>query len=88
MEIAENTLTQMMDAFVSIVSNNLNTIMKFLAAITIVMSVPMLIASLYGINVPLPGGADANAFGVILAISLLLSLLVIVFLARMDWLWG
>jgi magnesium transporter len=85
-EIAENILTQMMDAFASIVSNNLNTVMKFLAAITIVISVPMLIASLYGMNVPLPGGSAAGVFGIILAISIVLSLLVIFIFRKLDWL--
>jgi magnesium transporter len=84
-EIAENILTQMMDAFASIVSNNLNAVMKFLAAITIIISVPMLIASLYGMNVQLPGGSQTNIFVYLIALSLLLSILVIVIFRRMDW---
>lgn len=85
-EITENILTQMMDAFASIVSNNLNTVMKFLAAITIVISVPMLIASLYGMNVSLPGANQTSAFAVILIASLILSVLVIALFRKLDWL--
>jgi len=85
-DIAENILTQMMDAFASIVSNNLNTVMKFLAAITIIISLPMLIASLYGMNVPLPGESQSGAFGYVIAISLILAIMVIVIFRRMDWL--
>jgi len=85
-DIAQNILTQMMDAFASIVSNNLNTVMKFLAAITIVISIPMLIASLYGMNVPLPGETSTNTLGVLIFLSLILSLLVIVLFRRRDWL--
>lgn len=85
-EIAQDILTQMMDAFASIVSNNLNTVMKFLAAITIVISVPMLIASLYGMNVPLPGELDSQTFGLLVAASSLLSLVVIGLFRRKDWL--
>jgi len=85
-EISESILTQMMDAFASIVSNNLNTVMKFLAAITIVISIPMLIASLYGMNVPLPGGSQPGVFGLILVISILLSVLVIFLFRKLDWL--
>ena len=85
-EIAQNILTQMMDAFASIVSNNLNTVMKFLAAVTIIISIPMLIASLYGMNVPLPGEQQANAYVYILAVSLLLSLIVVLIFRDRDWL--
>jgi len=85
-DIAQDILTQMMDAFASIVSNNLNTVMKFLAAITIVINVPMLIASIYGMNVPLPGGMNFHTFGYLIASSILLSVLVIVLFRRKDWL--
>ena len=40
-----------MDAFASVISNNLNIVMKFLATITIVMSIPTMVASFYGMNV-------------------------------------
>jgi len=85
-DIAQNILTQMMDAFASIVSNNLNTVMKFLAAVTIIISIPTLIASIYGMNVPLPGESAAQSFSVLLALSVLLSVLVIVVFRKMDWL--
>lgn len=85
-DIAQNILTQMMDAFASIVSNNLNTVMKFLAAVTIIISIPTLIASIYGMNVPLPGESAAQSFVYVLGISILLSILVILLFRRMDWL--
>lgn len=49
--IYSNILSGTMDAFASIISNNLNIVMKFLTSITIVMSVPTIIASFYGMNV-------------------------------------
>ena len=39
-----------MDAFASVISNNLNIVMKFLATVTIVMSIPTMIFSAYGMN--------------------------------------
>jgi magnesium transporter len=84
--ISQNLLTQMMDAIASIVSNNLNTVMKFLTAITIIISIPMLIAGLYGMNVPLPGSASASTLGIMIILSLVLSLLVVVIFRRRDWL--
>ena len=47
-------LAGMMDAFASIISNNLNMVMKFLAAATIIISIPNLVASFFGMNVPVP----------------------------------
>lgn len=85
-DIAQNILTQMMDAFASIVSNNLNTVMKFLAAVTIIINIPILIASIYGMNVPLPGGSAGLTFIYLLGLSVLLSILVIIVFRRMDWL--
>ncbi|MEG2893461.1 MAG: CorA family divalent cation transporter, partial [Clostridium sp.] len=45
-----NILSGTMDAFASIISNNLNIVMKFLASITIIMTIPTIIASIYGMN--------------------------------------
>jgi len=53
-DIYTNILGGTMDAFASIISNNLNIVMKFLAIITIVMAVPTIITSFFGMNVPLP----------------------------------
>lgn len=49
--IYSNILSGTMDAFASIISNNLNIVMKFLASITIVMAVPTIITSFYGMNI-------------------------------------
>lgn len=48
--IYSNTLSGTMDAFASIISNNQNTVMKFLASITIIMTIPNIISSIYGMN--------------------------------------
>ncbi len=51
-EIYSNILSGMMDAFASVISNNLNVIMKKLTLISIVIMIPTLIASVFGMNVP------------------------------------
>jgi magnesium transporter len=84
--IANNILSSMMDAFASIISNNLNTIMKFLASITIVLSLPTLIASFYGMNVVLPMAEHPLAFVVVAFLALGISILVALIFARRDWL--
>ena len=52
--ITSNILSGMMDAFASIISNNLNTVMKFLASVTIIVNLPAMFSSFYGMNVNLP----------------------------------
>lgn len=50
-EIYSNVLSGMMDAFTSIISNNLNIVMKFLAAVTILVAIPTMVTSFWGMNV-------------------------------------
>jgi len=52
--ISSNILSSMMDAFASIISNNLNVVMKFLASVTILVSLPAIVTGFYGMNVDLP----------------------------------
>lgn len=69
-------LSGMMDAFASVISNNLNIVMKLLAIITIVLSVPTMIFSAYGMNVSpagMPFAASPAGFWMIILISVLLS---------------
>ena len=61
-DIAYSVLSDMMDAFASIVSNNLNSVMKMLTSVTILLAVPTLVASIYGMNVDLPGERSAGTF--------------------------
>jgi len=78
-------LSGMMDAFASIISNNLNVVMKALAAITIVINVPAIVAAFYGMNVQLPGENHPLAFLTVFAISLLLSGIAVAIFYKRDW---
>lgn len=84
--IAESILSQMMDAFASIISNNLNVVMKVLTSVTIILSLPTLLASLYGMNVPLPGAGEPWAFFLVLGVGAALAVAVAVLFWRKDWL--
>lgn len=77
-----NVLSSTMDAYASIVSNNLNGVMKFMTAWTIVIMVPTFIASLYGMNVRLPLASDPLAFGHICLICLIMTICLIIFFNR------
>lgn len=74
------------DAFASLISNNLNVVMKFLAAVTIVLTVPMIIASIYGMNVALPGESRPDMFTFLLLLSIVLTALVAAWFHRRGWL--
>jgi magnesium transporter len=78
-------LSSMMDAFASIISNNLNGVMKALAAITIIINVPAVVAAFYGMNVALPGETHPLAFLTVIGISLSLTALAIFIFYKRDW---
>jgi magnesium transporter len=67
--IYSSILSGTMDAFASIISNNLNIVMKFLTSVTIVMAVPTMISSFFGMNVPVPL-TSPGSFWIIMGISL------------------
>ena len=69
--ISNNILSSMMDAFASIISNNLNVVMKFLASVTILLSLPTIITSFFGMNVALPFANQSFSWQLILGISML-----------------
>ncbi|MBA4379146.1 MAG: magnesium transporter [Anaerolinea sp.] len=83
--IASNILSSMMDAFASIISNNLNVVMKALATITIVVNMPTIVASFYGMNVNLPFQSHPLAFFITLGISATLVGIAIYIFAKRDW---
>ncbi|WP_425446262.1 magnesium transporter CorA family protein [Dethiothermospora halolimnae] len=82
--IYSNILSGMVDAFASVISNNLNIVMKILTSITIVMSIPTMLASFYGMNVGLPFQNSPYAFLIILLSSLSLSIIAIIVLFKKD----
>lgn len=53
-EVHSNILSGMMDAYASIISNNMNIVMKFLTSFTIILTIPTMVFSFYGMNVHLP----------------------------------
>ena len=84
--IQTEILSSTLDTFASIISNNLNAVLKVLTTLTIVVSLPTLVASFFGMNVSLPGEGHPLAFLGIFGFSLLLiSIAVFIFFKR-DWL--
>ena len=77
-------LTSTMEAYSSIISNNLNGVMKFLTSLTILISVPTLIASIWGMNVELPFESNPYGFFILLGISMVVAIVAFVWLKRKD----
>jgi len=71
-------LASMMDAFASVISNNLNIVMKFLTSVTIVLSIPTMIASFFGMNVPVPWQQSTAGFIYAMVVALMLTISVTV----------
>lgn len=78
-------LSGTMDAFASVISNNLNIVMKFLATVTIVLSIPTMISSFFGMNfINIPGGEAKYGFYIVTAGAFALTAFVAIILAKKD----
>jgi len=85
--IFREIIDSMTDTYATIISNNLNEVMKFLAGITIVCSIPTMIASFLGMNVPLTLlQSNPFSFIIIVLISLVLAVIIAIILKKKDML--
>ncbi len=75
----------MMDAFASVISNNLNMVMKQLTSISIILMIPTLIASVYGMNVPNSFEQANWAFPGIIVVSVLMSFVGFLLFRKRKW---
>jgi len=74
-KIYSDILNGTMDAYASIISNNLNSVMKVLTIITIILSIPTIIGSFWGMNVSVPFAQNSYGFYIVIGISLLICLI-------------
>lgn len=72
-EMHRNILESMMDAFASIISNNLNMVMKFLTSVTIILAIPTMISGFWGMNVKVPLSNHPLGFVLIALLAFLIS---------------
>ena len=85
-QIYTNILNGTLDAYASIISNNLNGVMKFLTSVTIILAVPTMISSFWGMNVELPFQNSKVGFIIMIAIAVVTTLIVTWWLNRKDML--
>ena len=81
-QIYSNILNGTMDAYASIISNNLNIVMKFLTSITILLAIPTLISGYWGMNVPVPFAHNPYGFVIVILLSIGLSWICMIWLKR------
>ncbi|MCR5833504.1 MAG: magnesium transporter CorA family protein [Selenomonadaceae bacterium] len=86
-EMYSQILSQMADIFSSIISNNQNMVMKFLAAMTIIIAVPTVIASFFGMNVPVPLSENHLGFVIVILIAVLASTVAAIIFWRKNMFW-
>jgi magnesium transporter len=83
--VYSNILGNMMSAFASIISNNLNHVVNRLTSVTIILMVPTLIAGIYGMNIDLPLQHKSYAFLFVILFSIFVTLTFIIYFKRKKW---
>lgn len=83
--VYSDIMTGTMDAFGGIINNNINTIMRRMTSVSIVLMLPTLIASLYGMNVGLPHSESPWAFVIIVLLCLTLSTIAFFIFKKIKW---
>lgn len=83
-KIYSDILSGTMDAFASVISNNLNIVMKVLTSITIVMAIPTIIASFFGMNVPVPMENNHFAFYLIIVGAIVICFVTTMIMSKRD----
>ena len=83
-EMYSKILARLADTFSSVISNNQNLVMKFLAAMTIIVAIPTVVSSFFGMNVPVPFAENPLGFAYIMIIAVVISITSAYVLWRRD----
>ena len=85
-KIYSDILNGTMDAYASIISNNLNRVMKYLTSITIILAIPTMVASYWGMNVSVPLQDNPWGFPIIFIFSIMIAIVATIWLGKKDML--
>lgn len=80
------SIVNIREAYSTIMSNDLNRIIRILTVLTVLISVPTLIASVYGMNIDLPFADSESAFVQLMVLSFILSLFLLIYFKIKKWL--
>ena len=83
--IYTNILSSTLDAFASIINNNMNNVLKRLTSITIILSLPALVTGIYGMNVPIPYSDSHYAFYIPILLSVGISIIISWYFMKKKW---
>ena len=83
--IYTNILSSTLDAFASIINNNMNNVLKRLTSITIILSLPALVSGIYGMNVPIPYANSHYAFYIPIVLSIGISIIISWYFMKKKW---
>lgn len=81
-----NILVSTMDAYASIINNNMNLVIKRLTTITILISLPTLIASFFGMNVRVPFEGESHGFWIAISVSIIFAAVMSAYFNKKKWL--
>jgi magnesium transporter len=84
--IYSKILKTLTDVFAIVINNNLNHIMKRLAALAFIIAIPTLVSGIYGMNVELPLQENLHAFGIIMVMTLVFMIIAVTILRRRKFL--
>lgn len=79
------TIVNIREAYSTLLTNNLNGVIRLLTVVTVVLAIPTFVASLFGMNVPVPFPQTAHSFWIILFIAMFISALVLLWFRKNDW---
>lgn len=80
--IYRDILSGTMDAFASVISNNLNIVMRLLTILTILIAIPSMIASFFGMNTGVPWQGQISGFYIVIGISVAICIIVGIFMFK------
>ncbi|HIA92171.1 TPA: magnesium transporter CorA family protein [Candidatus Saccharibacteria bacterium] len=80
------TIVSIREAYSTISTNNLNQVIRLLTSLTVVLTVPTIIASLYGMNVDLPFQNEPGAFVIVISSTIIVSSILILIFRKNKWL--
>lgn len=80
------TIVNIREAYSSIMTNNLNNVVTLFTSLTVILTIPTIIGSFFGMNVPVPFSANPYAFIGIVGVTLLITAAVIIVFIRKNWL--
>ena len=83
-KIYGDILSRNLNVFETIISNNLNMVMKFLTVVSVIIAVPTVVSSFWGMNVPVPFQENKYGFLIVSIISVIITILAGLYINRKE----